>query len=67
MTEHYPKSTISVSAFCRKCQKQTQHRVDDVRLGPCLVCIEKLREQSVRLEIERERAAKQGMLWGDAL
>jgi ribosomal protein L44E len=42
MTEHYPRSTISVSSLCKKCGKHTQHRVDDRRLGPCLECIARL-------------------------
>lgn len=39
MTEHYTRSTVSASAWCPKCQKRTQHRIDGVRKGPCLECI----------------------------
>lgn len=39
VTEHYTKSTISATAFCRKCRKFTMHRVDLGRLGPCMPCI----------------------------
>jgi hypothetical protein len=36
MSEHYTKNTLEVTAYCRKCQRNTQHRVDGGRLGPCL-------------------------------
>lgn len=39
MTEHYTRNTVSASAWCPKCQKRTQHRIDGVRRGPCLECI----------------------------
>lgn len=40
MTEHYTKNTVSVSAWCPKCRKETMHRVDAGRRGPCQACIE---------------------------
>lgn len=45
MGHHYTRSTVSVSAYCKKCNKQTQHRVDDHRRGPCLDCIARLEKQ----------------------
>jgi hypothetical protein len=33
--EHYTKNTESVTAYCKRCQQFTQHRVDSGRLGPC--------------------------------
>lgn len=45
MGEHFPRSTVSVSAWCNKCRKHTHHRVDDRRKGPCLECIERLEDQ----------------------
>jgi hypothetical protein len=36
MTEHFPKSTISATGWCRKCNRNTEHQVDDGRLGRCL-------------------------------
>ncbi len=42
MSEHYTRNTVSVAAWCNKCKKQTQHRVDDRRKGPCLDCIARL-------------------------
>lgn len=42
MAEHYPKSTVQVEAYCKKCQAMTPHRVHDGRVQSCLVCLEKL-------------------------
>lgn len=36
MAEHYTRNTESVSAWCNKCQKFTEHRVDSGRKGPCM-------------------------------
>lgn len=36
MGEHYTRNTESVTAWCNKCQRVTEHRVDGVRKGPCL-------------------------------
>ena len=45
MPEHFTRNTVSASFWCSKCQKYTQHRIDDRRKGPCLECIERLNEQ----------------------
>lgn len=42
MSEHYTKNTVEVSVYCAKCGKDTEHRVDGGRRGPCLVCLRKL-------------------------
>lgn len=44
--QHYTRNTQSVARHCPKCNKVTQHRVDDGRLGPCLECIAKLEATS---------------------
>ena len=36
MTEHYTKNTETVTHWCKKCNRETTHRVDSGRLGPCL-------------------------------
>ena len=41
MAEHYTKNTVSASAFCPKCRRETQHRIDCGRRGPCMVCLER--------------------------
>lgn len=39
MAEHYTKSTTSVGGlWCAKCKRQTRHRVDKGRRGPCQEC-----------------------------
>jgi ribosomal protein L44E len=58
MTQHFTRSTVSASHWCSKCQKHTQHRVDDRRIGPCLDCIARLTVESAQHEIDRRRAAK---------
>lgn len=41
MTQHFTKNTVSASFFCGKCNRNTQHRIDGGRKGPCLECIER--------------------------
>lgn len=41
MGQHYTRNTIEVSGWCKRCGRMTPHRVDDRRLGPCLVCLAK--------------------------
>jgi hypothetical protein len=36
MTEHYTRNTLTATAWCLKCKRSTEHRVDGGRLGPCL-------------------------------
>jgi hypothetical protein len=36
MPEHYTRNTLECTAWCAKCQKMTQYRVDGGRRGPCL-------------------------------
>jgi ribosomal protein L44E len=57
MSEHYTLLTVSASAWCAKCQKKTQHRIESRRKGPCLDCIarlEKQREEKRGLEKQTE-------------
>ena len=41
MPEHYTKNTLECTAWCNKCEKMTQHRVDTGRRGPCIPCMAK--------------------------
>ena len=41
MPEHYPKDTVQVQVWCNVCHKETMHRVDAGRRGPCLACLRK--------------------------
>lgn len=63
MTQHFTRSTISAELYCAKCQKMTQHRIDDRRKGPCLECIAKLVVKNAQREIELRREARQGELF----
>jgi hypothetical protein len=65
MTQHYSRNTISADGWCSKCQRFTQHRIDDRRRGPCLECIARLTVEHAQNEIERRRAARQGSLFGE--
>ena len=38
MTQHYTRNTVSAMAWCGKCGRQTEHRIDGVKRGPCLEC-----------------------------
>ena len=40
--QHFTRNTVEASEWCRKCGKRTMHRIDGVKLGPCLECIKKL-------------------------
>lgn len=45
MTQHFTRNTVSAEFWCAKCQRFTQHRIDDCRKGPCLGCIARLEAQ----------------------
>ena len=63
MTQHFTRNTVSASHWCGKCQKQTQHRIDGVRLGPCLPCCEKLQAQHDIDELQRKVEPEQKELF----
>jgi ribosomal protein L44E len=65
MTQHFTRNTVSAAAYCPKCKKETQHRVDGVRKGPCLECIARLTLECAEHEIERRREARQGSLFAE--
>jgi hypothetical protein len=39
MTQHFTRNTVSAPFYCSKCGKQTSHRIDSGRKGPCLDCM----------------------------
>lgn len=51
--EHLPKSTIETTAYCNRCLKHTQHRVDGGRIGPCLDCLKKREVEAEASRIKR--------------
>jgi hypothetical protein len=63
MGQHYTKNTVSTAAWCAKCGKETSHRVDDRRLGPCLVCIAKLDGEAKQERVQRGGAETQRKLF----
>lgn len=54
MPEHYPKNTVTASVWCKVCGRETTHRIDDGRRGPCMECMHQ-RE----LEVVKKPPAKQ--------
>jgi hypothetical protein len=42
MPHHFTKTTVSATFWCNKCGKDTHHRVDYGRRGPCMACMAKL-------------------------
>lgn len=46
MPEHFTRNTVSAALWCAKCRKQTQHRIDGVKKGPCLDCIAELERKA---------------------
>jgi hypothetical protein len=64
VTQRFTRSTVSAAHWCGKCGKSTQHRIDGVRLGPCLECIERLDKQHA--EAPKVEPAQQKHLWEDA-
>lgn len=53
MTQHFTRATVEASAWCKKCGKPTMHRIDDRKVGPCLVCLERLAKQEKPAEQKR--------------
>jgi hypothetical protein len=63
MTEHFSSSTVSAEFWCRKCQKFTQHRIDNHRKGPCLECVKRL--EALHAAPPKPPSAEQRSLWGE--
>lgn len=59
MSEHYTRNTVEATCWCNPCNAMTQHRVDDARRGPCLVCMAKREEKNkferIRKGLEEEQ------------
>lgn len=63
MAQHYTRNTVSAAEYCTKCQKQTQHRIDDRRKGPCMECMAALETKHETAAIP-EKEAEQKNLFG---
>lgn len=55
--EHYTRGTLECTAFCKKCGRNTQHRVDGGRRGPCIDPDHPVRELS-QDQIRRKKKAE---------
>jgi ribosomal protein L44E len=60
--QHYTRGTVSAPLYCRKCDKVTQHRIEENRkAGACLECIDRLEDDYRRRHglppIQRETPA----------
>ncbi len=64
MPEHYTKSTVSATFWCRKCGKPTLHRVDHGRRGPCYGCMQQLEAQATSRAAEMPAARQMGLFGG---
>ena len=63
MTQHFTRNTVSASHWCGKCQKQTQHRIDKGRKGPCIPCSERADEEYFDRLAQERLAPKQKELF----
>jgi ribosomal protein L44E len=61
--EHYTKGTVQVSAWCKVCHRETMHRVDHGRRGPCLECMKKREHEATIARAARQSQMKQGDLF----
>jgi hypothetical protein len=64
MPEHYTKNTLECTAWCNKCQRNTQHRVDGGRRGPCL---EHAAPALSAAQLRRQKAEQKRALRGPGL
>ena len=58
MAEHYTKNVMGDTTYCKKCKRNTLHRVDGGRLGPCIDPEHKVPELS-QDQIKRRKKAAQ--------
>lgn len=45
---HLTRNAIEARYYCRKCNKQTMHRIDSGRKGPCLECLARQPKRSLK-------------------
>lgn len=62
MPHHFTKNTVSASFWCNKCGKETLHRIDGNRRGPCYTCME-----AVPHGQRKQAQVEQASLFTDAL
>lgn len=64
MPEHFTRNTVMASVWCSRCGKPTMHRIDGVKRGPCIVCMDTAAQY---LLLPQTPAAEQVELFSDAL
>lgn len=67
MAEHYTKNTLECTAWCKRCQRMTQHRVEGGRRGPCIDprhSVQELTQAQLARKQKAEREAQQPSLFG---
>ena len=65
MPEHYTKNTLECTAWCKRCGRMTQHRVDGGRRGPCLEHdAPELSQEQIRRRKQEEKERQQPGLFG---
>ena len=63
MAEHYTLNTVSVTAFCRKCNRVTSHQVSGHRKGPCLECLARLDKEIAERKLHAVVEFQEGFEW----
>ena len=64
--QHFPKSTVSASFWCSKCNRFTQHRISDGRKDCCLECLDRLNKEHAERQAQAQTqppAPTQGKLF----
>jgi hypothetical protein len=65
MPHHFTKSTVSAVFWCKKCARETEHRVLGGRRGPCVVCLAKLDSDAAARKTVAKPAVQLGMFGGE--
>jgi len=55
MAEHYTLNTVSATAWCGRCNKQTMHSVADHKIGGCLECIAQTENEMASAKISQKQ------------
>lgn len=64
MPEHFTRNTVMASVWCAKCGKATMHRIDGVKRGPCIACMERVPDAISPVKVT---PSEQGSLFSEAL
>ncbi len=59
--QHYSSNTVSITAYCNKCGKQTPHQVSGHKKGACIPCVEKLEEDHKKRAAQPRAPEQKGL------